>query len=186
VVGECGGFIHKTHGDGHLISLGLMNTDVDLADIPGLQGDLKDAEARRRKDQLDRAVAIFESVYEQFEKLKVELSIDHSVCVCASIDFGEIGLKVLGDPNVRLEFDIEGMVVIRCSRLEAYTKILRTELASDSSFLVLSSVTLPYSTSEGRFEIFQTILHPIKDFPDESYVAYRQYKSRKFSKAHIA
>jgi class 3 adenylate cyclase len=182
-VGEGGGFIHKTHGDGHLISIGLMTEDVDLSDLPGLEGDLKKVTAKRQHQRLENGVKIFEKVFRQFEQLKYEMSISQNICVCAAIDHGDIGLKVLGDPNVRLEFDIEGMTVIRCSRLEAYTKTLRQILVSNSSFLVVSAAAAKFLPLHLGFQTFQTEKSPIKDFPDETRVFYIEFKPNKIKKA---
>lgn len=176
IVGELGGFIHKTHGDGHLISLGLMETEIDLDDIPELRSDLEVAEKYRRQQQLAHAVYFFEKLVNQFEILKQELLIEQSICVCGAIDFGEVGLKMLGDPNVRLEFDVEGLVVIRCSRLENYTKTLRATLGSKNSFLVLSAEATRHLAPEFQFNQFLTQSHPLKDFPDETVVSYKEYR----------
>jgi class 3 adenylate cyclase len=177
-VGKSGGFIHKTHGDGHLISLGLMNSQEDPSlnmEAAGVEGQL----AENYGNQLRNAIAIFENVFEQFENLKKELGVDPKVCVCASIDWGEIGLTVLGDPDVRLEFDIEGMVVIRCARLEAFTKVLREVFSPYNSYLVVSSSASSYLFGDRNFQVFKTDQHSVKDFPDEAFVTYREYKSHR-------
>lgn len=184
-VGEKGGFIHKTHGDGHLISLGLMNSEEDSTlgnDVMGYEGQL----ALKHAKQLQKAIAIFEGVFEKFEHLKAELNVNQQVCVCASIDYGEIGLNILGDPNVRLEFDIEGIVVIRCTRLEAFTKTLREVFSRNSSFLVVSSSASSYLFGDRNFHVFKTDQHPVKDFPDETFVVYREYKPQKTNLSKVA
>jgi class 3 adenylate cyclase len=186
VVGDLGGFIHKTHGDGHLISLGLMSKEVDLSDVPGLETDAKNAEKRKREQQLGRAIVIFERIFGQFEQLRDEFKFDSNVCVCAAIDFGEIGLKLLGDPNVRLEFDLEGMVVFRCARLEAYTKTLREVFQSSNSFLILSQMASSHLGSEMNFQFYKTDDHAIRDFPDEKVISFKEYRRRKFIRSSAA
>ncbi len=46
-VGKFGGFTHKTAGDSHLISFGLMDESADLSDIPGIENDVIDAECEK-------------------------------------------------------------------------------------------------------------------------------------------
>jgi hypothetical protein len=186
VVGDLGGFIHKTHGDGHLISVGLMTKEVDLSDVPGLEADLKKAERRKREHQLGRAIVIFERIFGQFEQLRDEFMIDSNVCVCAAIDFGEIGLKLLGDPNVRLEFDLEGIVLFRCNRLEAYTKTLREVFQSQNSFLILSTVASTFLGAEMNFQLFSTQDKPVRDFPDETTISFKEFKRRKANRSKAA
>lgn len=182
IVGDSGGFIHKTHGDGHLISLGLVSERVDFDDLPEIQSDLEQVEARRQRYDLAKAIQIYEKILNEFSMIKIDLQIDHEVAVCAAVDFGEVGLKMLGDPNVRLEYDIEGLVVIRCSRLEAYTKVLRQVLSPRGSFLVLSASAAHHLEAEAPFKIFSTVQHPIKDFPNEGLVYYHEYIQRKITK----
>lgn len=186
IVGDNGGFIHKTHGDGHLISLGLVSEDVNLDDLPGIESDLHLAKVRRQKHHLNKAIEIFEKILVEFSLIKNELQIQHDVAVCAAVDFGEIGLRMLGDPNVRLEFDLEGMVVIRCSRLEAYTKTLRKVLAPKSSFLIVSAPAAHHLNPDAPFKIFSTVQNPINDFPEEILVYYREYPQRKVNKLQAA
>lgn len=175
-VGEIGGFIHKTHGDGHLISVGLMDADPELGDVLGIQKDLQAAQRARQRQQLEHALSFFDKLVPHFEELKREMKIHQNICVCGAIDFGEIGLKMLGDPDVRLEFDIEGLVVIRCARLEAYTKTLRAFLHSEDSFLVVSSAAAQNMISLRKLKRFSTNLNPIVDFQDESFIYYREHK----------
>jgi class 3 adenylate cyclase len=178
IVGVGGGFIHKTHGDGHLISFGLVD-DVNLDDVPSIQEELKKTEIQRRKHHLAKAIEIFEEILLRFSVIKADLKITQDVAVCAAVDFGEISLKILGDPDVRLEFDIDGLVVIRCTRLEAYTKTLRQVLSPKNSFLVLSASAAQHLSTESYFKIFLTAQNPIKDFPKEGFVCYREYQHRK-------
>jgi class 3 adenylate cyclase len=184
-VGGMGGFIHKTHGDGHLISLGLMNSGEEP--VESREGSDFDIQlAQKHGDQLRKVISIFETVFDEFEKLKEAMNVDPRVCVCASVDYGEIGLNILGDPDVRLEFDIEGMVVIRSARLEAFTKTLREVLSHESSYLVVSSSASSYLFGDRNFKVFKTDEHRIKDFPDEEFVTYREYKSQKANHSEAA
>jgi class 3 adenylate cyclase len=186
VVGQFGGFIHKTHGDGHLISLGLMDLEPNLSDIPKIQSELEAAEKSRREQQLAHAVAFFEKLVLHFENLKKDLQISQNICLCAAIDHGEIGLKMLGDPNVRLEFDIEGLVVIRCARLEAYTKTLRASLNSENSFLIVSAAAAVYSTAPLKLKLFATLKNPVNDFADENFVYYKEFRTTPLRKKGAA
>ena len=186
VVGDLGGFIHKTHGDGHLISLGLMSKEVDLADVPGIQNDMVRAEKRKREAQLGRVIVMFERIFGQFEQLRDDFNIDSNVCICGAIDFGEIGLKLQGDPNVRLEFDLEGMVVIRCSRLEAYTKTLRERFQSDNSFLILSAASAAFLEPNMTFQNYSTHHQIIRDFPDETHILFKEYRRRRMNRNNAA
>ena len=70
VVGHHGGFIHKTHGDGHLISLGLINDAIELDDIPGIEKDLAKVEQRRQQQLLQKAISIYEQILVNFRSLK--------------------------------------------------------------------------------------------------------------------
>jgi hypothetical protein len=153
-----------------------MDTEVDLQELPGIHADLAAAEKTRRRHQIEQAVYFFEKLIRHFEELKNELNILQNICVCAAIDFGEVGLKLLGDPNVRLEFDIEGLVVIRCARLEAYTKNLRSVLRSENSFLVVSAVAMGHLTTSHELKRLSTEAHPVSDFQDEKFIYYKEYK----------
>jgi len=180
--GDYGGFIHKTHGDGHIISIGLVNENIDLSDVPEITLDVNQAELRRHQQQLTKCIELFEKVLSEFSLIKEDLQIDYEVAVCAGIDFGEIGLKLLGDPDVRLEFDIEGLIVIRCARLEAYTKNLRQHIASDKSYLILSTDAAKFLSPEKVFSTYDTTQEPVKDFPFENMIFFKEYTQRRHAR----
>jgi class 3 adenylate cyclase len=138
VVNSQGGFIHKTVGDGHYISFGVMDEEVDLSGIPGVEFDEPFERQRKRGDLVMHAVDAAGEIIKRFYDLRLELKLSETLAVGATIDFGNVECRFFGDPKVRLEFDASGPTVVRCARLESYTKSIIQERGVSHCILLLS------------------------------------------------
>lgn len=174
-IGGSSGFIHKTHGDGHLISFGLMNEQADLSGIPGLFEEEKVASLRRNKEIVKNAIITCEKIIDAFFRLKNEFGIGQNIQIGAAIDFGVVEMKIKGDARVRLEFDFDGIPVIRCVRLENHTKFLSKTVSPDNSYLILSKSAVNFVENLTEFQKLDTTANPVRDFPEEDIIYYRTF-----------
>jgi hypothetical protein len=72
-----------------------------------------------------------------------------------------------------MEFDLFGDVVIRSSRLEAYTKDLGKALNSNKSLIILSPSAEVFLPTDHAFLRISSI-GQIRDFPDIKYIYFRE------------
>lgn len=137
-VGNFNGFLHKTAGDSHLISFGLMDESPSLNDIPELRFELVRADTNKAKVFVEKAIQMFHELIEKYEQLKVKYDIADDLRIGAALAAGTMEIQIQGNKNYRQEVNIDGETIVRCSRLESYTKLLMSVVAPDSSMLILS------------------------------------------------
>ena len=177
LVGQYGGFIHKTMGDGHLISFGLMDDDdVDLSDIPGIETELKQADDRRAQRALKRTILVMDLIAFNTELLAAEMGIP-GIRLGAGLEHGDVELRVFGDSEYRREFDIFGNTIVRATRLQAHTKALLPQAPAGSSLLIASPIAMHYATAELRNRLTETLTDglPVRDCTDLHSVWLRTY-----------
>ncbi|PIU00853.1 MAG: hypothetical protein COT74_02840 [Bdellovibrionales bacterium CG10_big_fil_rev_8_21_14_0_10_45_34] len=187
-VGEHKGCCHKSNGDGHMISFGAMDLDVDLSDIPGIEGEAEAASFNRAKTYTQRALESITKLAFSFEDLKEQFDILDSISLGVGIAFGEVKVGVLGDDEFKKELDINGRCIIRAARLEAYSKIIRNELAPDRSVAVLGPELEPFIDSELRmFQHWQTTLpqKKVPNFHELEHVLYHVFRNSSERRKHI-
>lgn len=175
-VGQTGGYWHKSIGDGQLASYGAMNPETDLSDVPGIEAEVAAAERRKGQDQFDRALMATASISEQFEKLKEEFDVKDELSLGMAIARGDVEIRVQGDGEHRMELDIDGEVVLRCSRLETYTKTIQKELKVKASVVVLSPELSEFADSSS-FKPWSTITpdRQVRSFPEIALVHFRVF-----------
>ena len=180
VVGALGGVIHKSAGDGHLISFGLM-ASPDLSDLDELGADLEVAEARQKAAYFKLACQVFDDVARDFLALRIRYGIKSPLSLGAAMDYGEVEISLIGDARYRQEFDVNGTVVIRCARLEAYTKVLLNVVEGEkmgggsangamrrSILIVGPTLVGEVKSAQSRFATWMTNRpgYCVRDFPD--------------------
>jgi class 3 adenylate cyclase len=173
-VGHYGGIVHKTAGDGHIISFGLMDYDADLSDIVGLEGQDLSAKARLRQSQFDSITACLATTIDALNELSTTHGFGDQIRVGAALDFGEVEIKVVGDSQYRKELDIFGDALIRCVRLQDYTKVVSQHIKLNPSFLVLSPTVMNLSIDLGHVTYFETTGYPVRDFPEIKKIAVKE------------
>lgn len=177
LVGQYGGFIHKTMGDGHLISFGLMDDDdVDLSEIPGIEAELKQADERRAQSALKRTILVVDMIAFNTELLAAEMGIP-GIRLGAGLEHGDVELRVFGDTEYRREFDIFGNTIVRATRLQAHTKALLPQAPAGSSLLVASPIAMHYASAELRKKLSEVSTDglPVRDCADLHSIWTRTY-----------
>lgn len=169
-VSKLGGVINRNNGDGHIISFGFMDDLPHLDDIPGLENELSSAENRRFTTLCSKIVECAEVIITEAQKMASEYGFHNVFKIGAAIDFGEAEIKLIGDKSNRMEFDMYGSVLVRCTRLESHTKLLANQFNKKSSILILSEDAHLYldknSLYSEKFHVVDTTDNPIRDFPE--------------------
>lgn len=177
-VGQTEGYWHKSIGDGQLASYGAMNPDPDLSDIPGIELEMASAEERKCRAHFENALRAATSISHQFERLKEKFDVKDSLSLGMAIAYGEVEVRVQGDDTHKMELDIDGEVILRCSRLESYTKDMQKELGVKTSIIVLSPELIPLSDTR-MFKTWSTATRPelqIRSFPEIAHIAYHVFR----------
>lgn len=168
-VGKFGGFTHKTAGDSHLISFGLMDGSADLSDIPELREEVMEAEMRKIKALVETAIQMFDELMDKYQKLKLRYDIEDNLRVGAAIASGMIELQIQGDEHYHQEVNIVGDTIVRSVRLEAYTKFLMNHIAPTSSMLIISPEILEELELDYKLNIrswsIDTSDQQVRDYP---------------------
>jgi len=169
-VGKYGGFTHKTAGDSHLISFGLMDESVDLSDIPGIQNEIIEAEMRKAGHLVERSIKMFEELIEKYEKLIARYDISDNLRIGAALASGLIEIQIQGDENYHQEVNIVGDTIVRSVRLEAYTKFLMNQVAPTCSMLILSPEIIDTFKFSFQLNIRSWIIYNseqyVRDYPE--------------------
>lgn len=168
-VGKFGGFTHKTAGDSHLISFGLMDGSADLSDIPELREEVMEAEMRKIKVLVETALHMFEELIDKYLQLKLRYDIADDLRVGAALASGMIEIQIQGDQNYHQEVNIVGDTIVRSVRLEAYTKFLMSHIAPTSCMLIISpeiieKLDLDYKHNIKSWTINNNEQH-VRDYP---------------------
>ncbi|MGE0174198.1 MAG: adenylate/guanylate cyclase domain-containing protein [Oligoflexales bacterium] len=139
VIGTHMGHIHKTNGDGHMASFGIMDSSDDLSDIEEFnRTEIEESEARRKASLLTSSLKVFDLIANHLESLRQKYGIDLDMRLGAGLSYGKVNVIVRGDQSTRQEQDLDGEVIIRCARLESYTKLLQRDESSRHSYAVIS------------------------------------------------
>ena len=160
-----GGYIHKTSGDGHLISFGLFDHNPDLSDIPGLTNELEAADRRRLRATSTQAIECLDQIAHQAQVLFSQTNLHGYFRLGASLDLGPVEIKVVGEEKSRKELDIFGLTVIRSARLEAHTKAISELFTPTDSLIVVSESAIDF-LSGYPIQIVDTSTRPVRDFPN--------------------
>jgi class 3 adenylate cyclase len=169
VVANHMGHIHKTNGDGHMASFGIMNSEDDISEIAEFnRTELEESETTRKRDYLKQALKAFTLVAEYLESLRQKFGIDDDMRLGAGLTYGKVTIILRGDRDTRQEQDLDGESVIRCSRLESHTKLLQRENSKRTSFAVISP---EFEDVRSEFEsdlVWQTTQgnKQVRDFPE--------------------
>jgi class 3 adenylate cyclase len=164
-VGKYGGVVHKTAGDGHLISFGLMDHFPDLK-IEGIVDDERKARLNRQTNLAINSLRCFDEIVWLSTRAAEKSGLTGLLRISAALDYGEIEIKVVGDSQYRKELDIYGATVIRCSRLQGHTKAIETNFNSEASLLIISPTANDYFLHKNDFTKISTGLKPVRDFPE--------------------
>lgn len=175
------GYLHKTTGDGLLISFGIMERDEDLSDLTGLDDELQKAEFVRKEGLLQDSYALFLDLAGALEQLREKYKIEAPLLLGSGCSFGNVEVVIRGNKDYRQELDIDGAPIIRAVRLEAFTKSLNQGLETDSSFFILDTELVDAIESHKDFRILDisTLKLQVRDFPDIKVIGYRQWKHRR-------
>lgn len=189
-VGNYGGVIHRTVGDGHLISFGLMDDPIDLTDIPDLKAEAEAAEFRNKKSILNNAISCVQDIILNGTKLASSFTLATPFKLGAALDFGEAEIKIVGDQKHHKELDFFGSVLIRAARLEAHTKIIANQFSENSSLLIVSAEAAYFFSDALRqgFVQLETVQSKIRDFPEIQKIYAKEFKRQQsnFSNLSIA
>ncbi|MGE0173288.1 MAG: adenylate/guanylate cyclase domain-containing protein [Oligoflexales bacterium] len=158
-ISEYGGYVHKTSGDGHLISFGIME------DGPQLEF----------QDQISNCVRAFDDIVANLRGIAEETLSQGNVSLGAAIDFGDVDIRTVHHTSSEMEFDIFGPVIIRSTRLEAHTKVIRENFAGSSSLLIISPSAAQFLQDHESFIKYQTLFKPVRDFKDISWFLVKPY-----------
>ncbi|HYX37528.1 MAG TPA: adenylate/guanylate cyclase domain-containing protein [Oligoflexus sp.] len=182
IVHAHGGHVHKSMGDGHLISFGVMDLP-DLSDIPDLAEAVVQAEQRRKNDLHAHALKAFFEIEKEFIALLQQFPrlVPAGLGLGGGMAFGDVHLAIYGDEAHKREFEISGETVVLSSRLEQYTKVLRAENPDwqHGIFSVVVTCELPprvHQESGSRsWQSFKTLTTPIPDFPQVKSICYANF-----------
>jgi class 3 adenylate cyclase len=187
VCNDFGGFMHKTSGDGHLISFGVMNESADLNDIPGYKNELITAEKKLTRSRFLNAISAIATLSFQFDNLKEKFDITENISLGIGVAEGDVTVSVQGDES-RKELDINGRTIILASRLEAYSKTIRNSVAPDKSVVVLEpTLSRHFEDNHRMFRKWDTIetLQQVRNFPEIDHVYYHVFLNKNEKRENI-
>jgi class 3 adenylate cyclase len=164
-VGNFGGYLHKTVGDGHIISFGLMDYEPNLVDIPDLIDEDRRARIQRQHALVQNATRCFEKTVMGAQYLARMHQLPE-IRISGALDYGDVEIKVVGDSLYRKELDLYGDTVIRCARLQAHTKAIESKFNPTASLLVVSPSASPFIPESLAMVSMATKEHPVRDFPE--------------------
>jgi len=177
---EKGGFLHKTSGDGHMMSFGVMDESPELNELPGYTSEAIEADIKISRARFSNAISAITTLSYQFDVLKEKYDISENISLGIGVAEGEITVSVHGDEN-RKELDINGKTIILSSRLEAYSKIIREKCAPTKSVVVMQALVSRYFSDNHRmFRKWDTIEADMKvrNFPEIDHVYYHVFLNK--------
>lgn len=177
-----GGCLHKSNGDGHIFSFGIMD-EIDLSDLKTLENEVENANRTKIKIYSNKIHDLFPEFVSEFHKLNQEFNIKSNLRIGAAVACGDVKLKVQGDAGTKMELDIEGEVIVKASRLEAYTKLLGEKESKTSSYLILEE-EVANNVDTQRYTCWDTTLSglQVRDFPSILKIFYTAWESPDASK----
>lgn len=182
IVHAHGGQVHKSMGDGHLISFGVMDLP-DLSDIPDLADAMAQAEIRRKNELHHQALQAFFAIEKAFIELLQQFPrLPHEgLGLGGGLAFGDVHLAIYGDEAHKREFEISGETVVLSSRLEQYTKVLRAANLDwqHGLFSVLVTCELPQvleqESATRSWHQLSKLPAPVPDFPQVHSIFYTSF-----------
>lgn len=179
IVHAHGGHVHKSMGDGHLISFGVMDLP-DLSDIPDLAEAVVQAERRRKNEVHHHALQAYFAIEKEFIELLHQFPRlpQEGLGLGGGMAFGDVHLAIYGDEVHKREFEILGETVVLSSRLEQYTKVLRAENPAWQAgiFSVLITCDLPpvlqHESANRTWQNLKNLPVPVPDFPQVRSIFY--------------
>lgn len=184
--GRYGGFLHKSSGDGHLLSFGLMDDYQDLSDIPELSDRVASADEARRRHLFSRADWMMAEIVDQLGKLKDAHPEFAKTRIGAGISFGNIAVRLIGDNKYRQEFDFTGLPIIEAVRLESFTKNLN-KVDSEADAIVASTLTFEEEHLKTHgFSVMKLEADRVRDFEKVDSIIYKTYINHRVSKKESA
>jgi class 3 adenylate cyclase len=160
-VGRHGGVIHRTAGDSHIVCFGIYNNeDTD------------------RKQLFFKALNCFEEITRETALLPERHGLTEDLKIGGALDYGELKVHIFGHKDHHREVDLLGPVLVRCARLETYTKTILSTMLRPASILILSPNALIYSDQVENFEVHEVGEKPVRDFAHIRWLAYRVFTHR--------
>ncbi len=95
---EFEGYIHKSAGDGYLVSFGLVDS-IDLDDLAEVDPDVLAANKAEKNRKFTLALDFLNNVSKQTMELFKRSNILMNLSLGAAIDYGDIELKIIGDQS---------------------------------------------------------------------------------------
>lgn len=131
------GYIHKTIGDGHLISFGVMEDRFGERSTASLTPEFP-AESQRLDYFFERAIECSERVFRAFREVSERHFPSETMKIGAGLDRGPLEIGLVGKEGVQMELDIGGDAINCATRLQDHSKALALEFAPDDFLLVIS------------------------------------------------
>ncbi len=181
IVKKYGGMVHKTMGDGHILSFGIIEYDADLSDIPGIETEEKRAEERRLKHFSGQAFSCLEEIFHEFMGLAEKHFPGRNIRLGAGMDKGDVDVGVHGDDSASLELDVNGDPVNCSNRLQDYSKAIQGLFAPDSSLLIVSPFAADFLEDFSDFRKVETQKIRIRNYTKIAWVLVKEYSRKKAS-----
>lgn len=171
-------YLHKTIGDGLLITFGVMDNDIDLSDLPNSVDAHKRFEETKKIECLRQASEVFLGISRGLEEISMKHGISIPLVIGCGCSYGPVDVFVHGDESYRQELDIQGTAIVRSVRLEAYSKLLTVRIDSESSFLLVSPELASSVEPSLGFKMWMitTPNEQVRDFPEIKSILFRQWK----------
>lgn len=174
-IAQHGGYIQKTVGDCHMISFGVVDDDIDLSDIPGIELEMERAENRRLERVSERVFRCMDEIFRDFQKIADRHFPGQTVRLRGGMDKGRVEAGIQGDANHMLEFDINGDAVNCAARLQEYGKVASTKCHDSSSVLIISPFASDFLKDLNLFHRQSTLATPIRNYPKIRWVLVREF-----------
>ncbi|RZK57949.1 MAG: adenylate/guanylate cyclase domain-containing protein [Pedobacter sp.] len=157
-VGLHGGVIHRTAGDCHIVSFGIHGQKV-LSD----------------EKLYENAVLCYGDIIEALKNIAARNEFKENVILGGALDYGELKIHIFGHVDYHREIDLLGPLLVRCARLEKYTKVLLSKMLKISSLLIISPDALRFCDNFESYRVHRTNDDPVKDFKHIKWIAYRAF-----------
>ena len=170
------GYLHKAIGDSYFISFGAMDGDLDLSDIPLSDSDFQTAEENIFKHHMRKAKAAAEELMSKLIQIRDRNNVPSNIRLCGGIAYGESTFKLKGHASHRMEYDLDGQLIILAKRLEEYTKHLCETIDTTGSFLIYCEDAAKLAPQSENLLLHQTNKIPVRNFPKINNVFYKHYE----------
>ncbi len=131
---------------------------------------------RKTQRLVQVALEMFEELIVKYEKLKQRYDISDYLKIGAALASGVIEIQIQGDEKYHQEVNIVGESIVKCVRLEAYTKFLMNQVSPDSSMLILSPEVVEKLEIDLKYNIRTWNIYgneqSVRDYPDLKKIYY--------------